>query len=71
LHVLVGKTGSSELAQVVSLGHVASSGISSSRRQDKKSVLVDAHNSALPKEGIGELYVDFANFDGVREMATR
>lgn len=54
---------------MVSLGHVASGGISSARRQNKESVLVDAHDSSLPKKGIGELHVDFANFDRVREMA--
>jgi hypothetical protein len=46
---------------MVSLGHVASTCIVGPRGEYNVSVLIDPHEPALPKKGVGELYIDFAN----------
>lgn len=63
LTILIGKTGSAEFRQVVPLNHVTSSGVCGSWRKNQESILVDAHGAALPEKRVGELDVDFADFD--------
>lgn len=52
---------------MVALGHVTSTCIIGTGRENHVSILIDPHESALPKECLGELYIDFADVNRLRD----